>query len=132
MALVVVIVGVGALGYVWGKSSATSASGSSASAAAAVSKLSRAYRACQSQDSARTLQLGDGGRTIIVDTRDEYVSMAGVECLWAELETPQSITAKVGSTTAMMGEQSAQSGGLSYSWSYHPDNGLNMVITLNG
>jgi hypothetical protein len=29
----------------------------------------------------------------------------------------------------MMGEQTATNNGITYRWSYHPDNGLNMVIT---
>jgi hypothetical protein len=32
----------------------------------------------------------------------------------------------------MMGQQTAQESGLNYRWSYHPDNGLNMVITDSG
>ena len=68
----------------------------------------------------------------MVDTRSKYGSASGVACVFQHLGTPSSITAKVDSTTAMMGEQSATHDGISYSWSYHPDNGLNMVIALGG
>ena len=37
----------------------------------------------------------------------------------------------MGRTTAMMGVQDAKADGVEYSWSYHPDNGVNMVITLS-
>jgi hypothetical protein len=52
-----------------------------------------------------------------------------LNCLLGELGTPQSIIAQLGSTTALMGVQDATDDGLNYSWSYHPDNGVNMVIT---
>jgi hypothetical protein len=53
----------------------------------------------------------------------------GSVCVFDTLETPQSIIAAVDSTTAAMGVQLADDGDLHYSGSYHPDNGLNMVIT---
>ena len=31
----------------------------------------------------------------------------------------------------MMGVQRGEDDGIHYGWSYHPDNGLNMVITLD-
>jgi hypothetical protein len=31
----------------------------------------------------------------------------------------------------MMGTQDADNNGIHYSWSYHPDNGVNMVITVD-
>jgi hypothetical protein len=61
----------------------------------------------------------------------QYGSVAGLDCILQTLKTPESITAEIGRTTAMMGAQQADSGGLRYSWSYHPDNGVNMVITAS-
>lgn len=127
---VVLVVAAGAVGFVLGHGSGTAAA-AAASSSAQDARLSKAFNACESEDDAHTMQLGDGGRTIVVDTRNQYTSTQGVECVWSQLKTPQSIIANVGATTAMMGEQSAQSDGISYRWSYHPDNGLNMVITTN-
>lgn len=127
---VVLVAVAGTVGFVLGHGSGAAAAAAASSSAQDV-RLSKAFNACKSEDDAHTMQLGDGGRTIIVDTRNEYTSTQGVECVWSELKTPQSIVANVGATTAMMGEQSAQSDGISYRWSYHPDNGLNMVITTN-
>ena len=74
------------------------------------------------------MTLADGGASIVVDTGSEYGSTAGMDCVLDELSTSQSIMAQIGRTTAMMGVQDAEDDGLAYSWSYHPDNGVNMVI----
>jgi hypothetical protein len=128
--VVVVVAGAGAIGYLLGQNAGTQTNLAASSAHEDV-RLTNAFKACEARDTANTMELGDNGRTIIVDTRSEFTSTAGVACVWGELKTPQSITAKVEATTAMMGEQTAESDGVSYSWSYHPDNGLNMVITSN-
>ncbi len=92
-------------------------------------RLAAAAGACKNRDTDRTMSLVDDGSSIVIDTRSEYGSTAGLDCVLRELETPQSIEAQVGRTTAMMGVQDAEDDGLEYSWSYHPDNGVNMVIT---
>ncbi len=91
--------------------------------------MERAYIACASSDSENTISLEDEGATIVIDTRSEYGDTSGMACVLAQLDTPQSITAKMESTTSMMGLQNAEHEGVEYSWSYHPKNGVNMVIT---
>jgi hypothetical protein len=76
------------------------------------------------------MTLEDDGRTIVIDTRSEYGDVSAMECVLDSLGTPQSIEAQVGRTTAMMGVQDATHDGLDYSWTYHPDNGVNMVISV--
>lgn len=92
-------------------------------------RLKDAYDSCWKSGIGQTVQLGDGGTSIIVDTGSEYGSVDSVVCIMDEIETPQSVVAQVSSTTALMGVQEAEHDGFEYSWSYHPDNGLNMVIT---
>lgn len=75
------------------------------------------------------MELTDGGATIVVDTGSQYGSTAGMDCVLDELGTSESIKAQMSRTTAMMGVQDAQHDGLDYSWSYHPKNGVNLVIT---
>jgi hypothetical protein len=94
-------------------------------------RLQAAYDHCTSQDEDNTLELADNGATIVIDTRSEYGSTAGMECVLGALTTPESIKAEIGRTTAMMGTQDADNNGIHYSWSYHPDNGVNMVITVD-
>ncbi len=108
----------------------TSAAESSPTTTDEPSRLERAYERCTyDRKAARTLDLGDEGNTIVIDTHSEYGTIDGVACVLTELNTPKSVIAAVDSTTAMMGVQDADVDGLTYSWSYHPDNGLNMIIT---
>lgn len=93
--------------------------------------LEQAYDACSSGEGADTLTLGDAGKTIIIDTGSEYGSIDGAACVMTQLDTSEAIVAQMDSTTAMMGVQDASDGDIAYQWSYHPDNGLNMVITDN-
>jgi len=46
-----------------------------------------------------------------------------------ELDAPDYVLSQVESTNSLMGRQSADWGDLTASWSYHPDNGLQMTIT---
>lgn len=101
-------------------------------AAAEDTRLEAAFQDCLSRDTDDTLSLADAGRTIVADTRSEYGDVAGVACVLGELGTPESITAQISRTTAMMGVQDGDHDGLHYSWSYHPDNGMNLVISADG
>jgi hypothetical protein len=130
-------VAVGGLGYLLGYQSASNAADDDRSVAAAAeaaqadARLSQAYEACTSSDSDDTVSLSDGGRTIVIDTRSEYGDPSGMDCVLSELDTPTSTRAAIGRTTSLMGVQDDDQDGISYSWSYHPDNGVNMVITLD-
>jgi hypothetical protein len=137
--VVVVVAASGAIGYTAGQSAGRTAANeqnaaavsasAAASAAAQDARLSGAYKYCHVMDTANTVELEDGGNSLIVDTRSRYTSTAGSDCILERLKTPSSITSSIAHTTALMGERTDESAGLSYSWSYHPDNGLNLVIT---
>lgn len=91
--------------------------------------LQVAYGECIGAKGWKTLTLGDEGRSLIVDTGSEYGPIEGLACVLGELGTSQAIVAQLESTTAMMGVQEADDDSLNYQFSYHPDNGINMVIT---
>ena len=80
-------------------------------------------------------QLRDNGATLILNAVKEfrYEVSALVErdlnCATSILKMPAFVDAKIGSTRAIDGMQTAQWGKLSAFWNYHPDNGLN--ITFN-
>lgn len=137
--LAVAIIAAGLVGFTLGRSSgernAVEAAASASSSAAAASeaakqtRLKEAYDGCAKLDTGNTMALNDGGKTIVIDTRSEYGSTAGMDCVLRALGTSESIQAQMGRTTAMMGVQDAESDGIEYSWSYHPDNGVDLVIT---
>jgi hypothetical protein len=72
------------------------------------------------------ITVADGGDSIIVEDAQE---VEGVGCVLGTLHAPQSLVSNMDSTTAMMGRQHEEHDGLTYDWSYHPDNGFNMTIT---
>jgi hypothetical protein len=101
----------------------------SAAAAAEVTRLAAVYDRCTINDTGSTMSLEDDDSTIVIDTGSEYGDPTGYLCVIEELDVPSSITAQMDRTTAMMGVQEAEDDGIEFSWSYHPDNGVNMVIT---
>ena len=111
------------------KADGSSSPSPSASPTPQTTPLAAAYEFCSASPGKQTLSFADAGHTVIIDTESEYGSIDGADCLFRMLETSQAVTATVDSTTALMGVQQADDGGLHYQWSYHPDNGLNMVIT---
>lgn len=127
VALLVVVVAVGVAGFFIGRGSVGTSDSTEAFTEA--SSLRAAYEACVSKDVDDTMTLADEGQTILIDTRSEYGDVAAAVCVMSELDTPQSITAQISRTTAMMGVQDGDHDGLHYSWSYHPDNGMNLVIS---
>lgn len=94
--------------------------------------LRTAYDACRAVDTQQTVAISDRDQTLVIDTGSKYGSIAGADCVFTTLSTPQSVIAAVDSTSALMGVRNATEDGLEYSWTYHPDNGLNMVIKVEG
>lgn len=98
------------------------------------SPLESAYADCK-LESAVGISLRDKGRTITFDNKGEE-DLIGAEyldilCLFTSLEMPSSITSHIGQTTSMDGRQSESWDGKTVSWSYHPDRGLDGVLTLD-
>ncbi len=92
-------------------------------------RLERAHASCGFEDEADTIKDADDGATLIIDTQSDEGALKGLTCLFDKLGTSSAVRAQVASTTAMMGAQEGRDDGLSYRWSYHPENGLNMTIT---
>lgn len=91
-----------------------------------------AYRTCKKLKSIykgmQYVETADDGATILIDTKDESNPTEAVGCILSMLETPKSVISAVESTTALAGVQEDEADGISYRWSYHPDNGMNMII----
>jgi hypothetical protein len=84
--------------------------------------------------------LMDGGETLMLDGagEDDYPSsssthsMEEITCILGELDTPASIIAKMNSTRALDGMQTDSDGTFEYTWTFHPDNGIDIIITAIG
>lgn len=77
----------------------------------------------------------DGGRSLILDNRGSDAGSGAltwqqVECTLEELDVPESVLSRMLSTRALDGRQDAEWGGLRADWSYHPDNGLDVIIEV--
>lgn len=99
----------------------------------AVSKsnaISEAVEACSAADTAG-VDVMDEGKSLSLQTTGEEstgTSMATVVCVLTALASPESIFNKIDSTRALDGTKSAEWPGFSASWTYHPDNGLNIIV----
>ncbi len=93
--------------------------------------LSAAAEACGSPEG---ITLQDDGMTLTFDHRgeDEVTGgdIADIMCVFTELEMPSRIATHMGQTTSMDGRQSATWDGLEIQWSYHPDRGMDGMITV--
>lgn len=91
-------------------------------------RFERAHSECGSPDYVELLDEGNG-----LDIQSEGEEGAGasfdeVTCVLDVLNTPESITRRIDNTRAMDGTQTASWSGISASWTYHPDDGLSMVL----
>jgi hypothetical protein len=51
------------------------------------------------------------------------------DCIIEELDVPDAVLDRINNTRALDGYQDATFGEFAASWTYHPDDGLNMTIT---
>lgn len=79
------------------------------------------------------VRVADEGRTLIVSTEGEEAIGAGFDelyCVINELEVPASIINRIDTTRALDGMQFGSWDSFEASWNYHPDNGMNLVVSV--
>ncbi|MDH6464331.1 hypothetical protein M2302_004529 [Micromonospora sp. A200] len=84
--------------------------------------------------SAGGAELGDQGKTLTLHgagKESSGLSYSMLECYWSALDMSDAVKAEVGATRALDGRQTGDWGDIHASWSYHPDSGLQMVLTLS-
>jgi hypothetical protein len=78
-------------------------------------------------------QVGDGGDTLTVQTEgeeDDGITYAQLGCFWKELKVTDAVKSEMEATRALDGRQAGDWGDYHASWSYHPDSGFSMVVTI--
>lgn len=79
--------------------------------------------------------IGDDGASLNLDHQgaeeSSGISLDSLVCILEELEAPDSVVAEMSQTRALDGRQSADWDGIHASWSYHPDSGLDIVLSLD-
>lgn len=78
------------------------------------------------------ITVSDGGKSLIIDGKGEE-DYSGAEiyntvCVLTEVKVPSYIISNMETTNSLMGRQSDEFDGIAVSWSYHPNNGLDIVI----
>jgi hypothetical protein len=96
------------------------------------SVLEKAAQAC-----APSAEIGDAGKSLVLDMEGQdngsgVLPQTQVFCVLDRLEMPDSVRAKMESTRALDGSQSADWDGIEATWSYHPDDGLDVILELQG
>lgn len=94
------------------------------------SSFDRAVVQCKAGD------VEDKGATLIIDMKGKdagsgLYEFADVECLLGQLEVPAAVKQSMVSTRALDGRQTGQWNGINAEWSYHPDNGLDIILTID-
>jgi len=82
-------------------------------------------------------ELSDGDRTLFLDmygkkSRSGTLAPADIQCVLEALNTPTYVTREMEETRALDGRQTDTWGPYSASWSYHPDQGLDILIRQLG
>jgi len=77
-------------------------------------------------------KVSDEGKSITIDGygEDDYsgADLYDTVCVLDAIKTPEYVISNMETTNSLMGRQSATFDGIDISWSYHPDNGLDIVV----
>lgn len=91
-----------------------------------------AYDTCGSPSG---ITVSDQGKTIVIDGQGEEdyygASIGDIACVINAVNTPSYVISNMETTNSLMGRQSATFDKIEVSWSYHPDNGLDIVYHKN-
>jgi hypothetical protein len=77
-------------------------------------------------------QITDGGKTLLVDSKgsEDFTGapISAVACVLKHLNVPQAVVAHMDSTRALDGRQEDTWPGYTASWTYHPDDGMDLIV----
>jgi hypothetical protein len=96
------------------------------------SPLPAAIQACDVANSTY-FRLGDKDASLTIQSEGKEktgADYAKVACVLQQLEVPDSVVTRMDTTRALDGRQSAHWKDLEASWTYHPDNGMNLLIEV--
>jgi hypothetical protein len=88
----------------------------------------KAYDTCRTPTG---ITVSDGGKSLIINGTGEEsygATIYDTVCVLTEVKVPSYIISNMETTNSLMGRQSDTFDGIDVSWSYHPDNGLDIVL----
>ena len=90
-------------------------------------RFTEALTLCEALD-ASGITLAEDGQSLNFDDKGKEDYSGGdfsdLQCLLEELSAPSTVLARMYQTTSSMGVQDAEWDGISISWTYHPDRGM--------
>ena len=112
---------------------AESSGGTTGGAAAERTRLEQAVDDCKQLGlSSPYVTVHDEGRSLTVDQEGEdETSGASIDelvCVLAAAGVPDSVVARMEVTRALDGMQTAEWDGITATWTYHPDSGMNLIL----
>lgn len=78
--------------------------------------------------------VGDGGKSLTLDSggkEDFGLVYSDIECILKEVRAPDHVVSEMASTRALDGRQNARWGKMRASWTYHPDQGLDVILVAD-
>lgn len=95
---------------------------------ALVDKLAKAYNSCIGGQAT----LSSDGTELIIDGKNQYdiLSVSDIQNVCSTLELPETLFEEMSRTNSLMGKQTQNSKGYQISWSYHPNNGLDVYFKV--
>ncbi|MEV4465725.1 hypothetical protein AB0J51_19140 [Micromonospora echinofusca] len=78
--------------------------------------------------------IGDGGKSLTLDSggkEDLGLDYSDIECILKEVRAPDHVVSEMASTRALDGKQNARWGKVRASWTYHPDQGLDVILVTD-
>ena len=96
-------------------------------------RFSEALAACDATD-ASGIVLAEDGQSLTFDGKGDEDFFGGdysdLLCIIDELNAPSTISERMSRTNSLMGVQDADWEGISISWAYHPNNGLDANLEI--
>lgn len=96
----------------------------------AADKFDEAQTKCDKQHAGTAVR--DDGDTLLINGKGDEdttgVTPDALKCLISALDAPTAVQAHMYDTRALDGRQEESWDGFTASWSYHPDNGLDLII----
>ncbi|MFY1595651.1 hypothetical protein [Micromonospora sp. WMMD737] len=78
--------------------------------------------------------VGDGGKSLTLDSGGKEafgLAYSDIECVLKEVRVPDHVVSEMTSTRALDGKQNARWGKMRASWTYHPDQGLDVILVAD-
>lgn len=79
------------------------------------------------------VEVGDGGHTVTLDGESEDggdgLPVSKEACVLREMKVSTAALAQMESTTSLQGRQAADWADVHATWTYHPSNGLDLILT---